>query len=154
MWPKHMSCGLNIYIILPKHINILYDSNLCMSYDPNCWRYEEYYGDYIDLSSWDDTDYDHVGNIMEFFDVSCHCNHRHHHHHHHHCHHHHHTDYDHILAISWSSLMLVLNLHHCHHIHSLHHKLLSWRLEKHSRFNLLIIFGHAWKKARPSVYKT
>merc|ERR1712037_760297 len=32
--------------------------------------YEEYYGDYIDLSSWDDTDYDHVGNIMEFFDVS------------------------------------------------------------------------------------
>ena len=43
-------------------------------------RYEEYYGDYIDLSDWDDTDYDHVGNIMEFFDVS---NHYYNHHHHH-----------------------------------------------------------------------
>ena len=35
-----------------------------------CWRYEEYYGDYIDLSDWAEADYDHVGNIMEYFDVS------------------------------------------------------------------------------------
>ena len=35
-----------------------------------CWRYEEYYGDYIDLSDWEDAGYDHVGNIMEYFDVS------------------------------------------------------------------------------------
>jgi len=36
--------------------------------NPNAEQYEEYYGDYIDLSDWDDTDYDHVGNMMDFFD--------------------------------------------------------------------------------------